>query len=45
MDDHIGKHSTNDMRINTQRTTVNILVGGIEELLSVVFLLVSATEE
>jgi hypothetical protein len=46
MDDPTGKHSANDLRTNAQRTTANILVGRIEELLSRVFLLlVSATKE
>jgi hypothetical protein len=41
-----GKHSTNGLRTNVQRTAANIPVGGIEELLlSGVFLLFSATEE
>jgi hypothetical protein len=44
MDDRTGKHSANGLRTNVQRTTANIPVGGIEELLSGVFLL-SATEE
>jgi hypothetical protein len=46
-DDRTGKHSANGLRTNAQRTTVNISVGGIEELLlsSVVLLLLSATEE
>jgi hypothetical protein len=33
MDDHTGKHSANDLRTNAQRTTANIPVGRIEELL------------
>jgi hypothetical protein len=48
MDDRTGKHSANGLRTNAQRTTANIPVGGIEELLlSGVFLLIllSATEE
>jgi hypothetical protein len=45
MDDRTDKHSANSLRINAQRTTANIPVGGIEVLLSDVFLLVSATEE
>jgi hypothetical protein len=48
MDDHTDKHSANGLGTNAQRTTTNIPVGGIEELLlSVVFLLLllSATEE
>jgi hypothetical protein len=47
MDDHIGKHSANGLRTSTQRTTANISVGGIEELLlsGVFLLLLSATEE
>jgi hypothetical protein len=46
MDDHTDKHSANDLRTNAQRTTINIPVGGIDELLlSGVFLLLSATEE
>jgi hypothetical protein len=45
MDDRTSKHSANGLRINAQRTTANITVGGIEELLSGVFLLLlSATE-
>jgi hypothetical protein len=44
-DDRTGKHSANALRTNIQRTTANIPVGGIEELLlSSVFLLVSAIE-
>jgi hypothetical protein len=47
MDDPTGKHSANDQRTNAQRTTVNIHVYGIEELLlsGVFLLLVSATKE
>jgi len=46
IDDRIGKHLANDLRTNAQRTTANIPVGGIEELLlSGVVLLLSATEE
>jgi hypothetical protein len=48
MDDRTGKHSTNGLRTNAQRTTADISVGGIEELLlsSVfLFLLLSAIEE
>jgi hypothetical protein len=46
MDDRTGKHSVNSLRTNVQRTTTNIPVGGIDELLlSGVFLLFSATEE
>jgi hypothetical protein len=47
MDDRTGKHSANGLRTNAQRTTANILVGVIEELLlsDVLLLLVSATEE
>jgi hypothetical protein len=46
MDDRTGKHSANGLRTNVQRTTANIPVGGIEELLlSGVFLLLSVTEE
>jgi hypothetical protein len=47
MDDRTGKHSANGLRINVQRTTANIPIGGIEELLlsGVLLLLVSATEE
>jgi hypothetical protein len=46
MDDRIGKHSANDLRTSAQRTMANIPVGGIEELLSGVFLLLfSATED
>ena len=32
-DDRIGKHSANGLRTNAQRTTANIPVGRIEELL------------
>jgi hypothetical protein len=46
MNDRIGKHSANDLKTNAQRMTANIHVGGIEELLCGVFLLLlSATEE
>jgi hypothetical protein len=47
MDDRTGKHSANGLRTNTQRTTSNISVGGIEELLlsGVFLLLLSATEK
>jgi hypothetical protein len=47
MDDRTGKHSANGLRTNTQRTTANIPVGGLEELLlpGVFLLLVSATKE
>jgi hypothetical protein len=45
MDDRIDKHSTKGMRTDVQRTTANIHVGGVEKLLSGVFLLLSATEE
>jgi hypothetical protein len=46
MDDRTSKHSANALRTNAQRTTANILVDGIEELLlSGIFLLLSATEE
>jgi hypothetical protein len=46
MDDRTGKHSTNGLRTNAKRTTANIPVGRIEELLfSGVFLLLSATEK
>jgi hypothetical protein len=47
MDDRTGKHSANGLRTNAQRTTANIPVGRIEELLlsGVLLLLVSATEE
>jgi hypothetical protein len=44
--DHTCKHSVNGLKTNAQRTTANIPVGGIEELLlSSVFLLLFATEE
>jgi hypothetical protein len=33
MDDRIGKHSVKDLRIDAQRTTINIHVGGVEKLL------------
>jgi hypothetical protein len=40
MDDRTGKHSSNGLRTNVQRTTANIPVGEIEKLLlSDVFLL------
>jgi hypothetical protein len=47
MDDRTGKHSANGLRTNAQRTTANIPVGGIEELLlsGIFVLLLSATEE
>jgi len=46
MDDHTGKHSAKGLRTAAQRTTANIHVGGVEKLLSRVFLLLfSATEE
>jgi hypothetical protein len=47
MDDRTGKHSANDLRTNAQRTTTNILVGGIKELLlyDIFLLLLSATEK
>jgi hypothetical protein len=46
MDDRTDKHSASGLRTNVQRTTANIPVGKIEELLlSGVFLLISATEE
>jgi hypothetical protein len=47
IDDRIGKYSVNGLKTNTQRTTANIPIGAIEELLlsSVVLLLLSATEE
>jgi hypothetical protein len=45
MDGRTGKHSANGLRTNVQRTTANIHVGGIEELLLSGVLLVSATEE
>jgi hypothetical protein len=46
MDDCIGKHSATGMRIDAQRTTANILAGGVEKLLlTYVFLLLSNTEE
>jgi len=46
MDDHIGKDSAKGLRIDAQRTTANIHVGGIEKLLlSGIFLFLSATEE
>jgi hypothetical protein len=46
MDDRTGKHSANDLRTNAQRTTGNIPVGRIEELLlsGVFLLLLSAIE-
>jgi hypothetical protein len=37
MDKRIGKHLAKRLRIDTQRTTTNIHVGGVEELLSDVF--------
>jgi hypothetical protein len=47
MDDRTSKHSTNGLRINARKTTANISVDEIEELLlsSVFLLLVSVTEE
>jgi hypothetical protein len=47
MDDRTGKRSANGLRTNAQRTTANIPVGGIEELLlyGIFLLLLSATEE
>jgi hypothetical protein len=47
MDDRTGKHSAYALRTNAQRTTANIPVGGIKELLlsGVFLLLLSATEE
>jgi hypothetical protein len=47
MDDRTGKHSANALRTNAQRTTVNIPVGGIEELffLSSFFFLLSKSEK
>jgi hypothetical protein len=45
MDGRTGKHSANGLRTNVQRTTANIPVGEIEELLLSGVLLVSATEE
>jgi hypothetical protein len=47
MDDRTGKHSANGLRTNAQRTTANIHIGGIDELLLSGFflLLLSATEE
>jgi hypothetical protein len=47
MDDRTSKHLANGLRTNAQRTTANIPVGGIEELLlyGIFLLLLSATEE
>jgi hypothetical protein len=46
MDDSIGKYSADGLRTSAQRTTANIPVGEIEELLSGIFLLLfSATED
>jgi hypothetical protein len=47
MDDRKDKRSANDLRTNVQRTTANIPVDGIEELLlsGVFLLLLFATEE
>jgi hypothetical protein len=46
MDNCTNKHLTNGLRTNAQRTTANIPVGGIKELLSGVFLvLLSVIEE
>jgi hypothetical protein len=47
MDDRTGKHSAKSLRTDAQRTTANIHVGGVEELLlfDVFRLLLSATEE
>jgi hypothetical protein len=45
MDDRTSKHSAKGLRTDAQRTTANIHTGGLEKLLSGVFLLLSATEE
>jgi hypothetical protein len=47
MDDRTGKHSTKGPRIDAQRTTANIHVGGVKKLLlyGVFLLLFAATEE
>jgi hypothetical protein len=47
INDRIDKHLANDLRTNAQRTTANIPVDGIEDLLlfGVVILLLSATKE
>jgi len=46
MDDRTGKHSAKGLRTDTQRTTANIHVNGVEKLLlSGVSLLFSATKE
>jgi hypothetical protein len=45
MDDRTGKNSAKGLRTDVQRTTANILAGGVEKLLSCVFLLLSATKE
>jgi hypothetical protein len=47
MDNRTDKHSAKGMRTDTQRTTANIYVDGVEKLLlsGVFLLLLSATEE
>jgi hypothetical protein len=47
MDDCTDKHSAKGLRIDAQRTTANIHVGGVEKLLvsGVFLLLLSSTEE
>ena len=45
MDNRIAKHSAIGLGTDAQRTTVNIHVGGVEKLLSGIFLLLSVTEE
>jgi len=46
MDDRIDKHSAKGLRTDAQRMTTNIHLGGVEKLLSGVFLLLlSVTEE
>jgi hypothetical protein len=45
MDDCTGKRSAKSLRTDVQRMMANISTGGIEKLLSGVFLLLSVTEE
>jgi hypothetical protein len=47
MDNRTDKHSAKCMRTDTQRTTANIHVDGVEKFLlfGVILLLLSATEE
>jgi hypothetical protein len=47
MDHRTGKHSAKGLRTDTQRTTANIHIGGVEKLLfsGVLLLLLSVTKE